>query len=132
VRAAHGERTLSAIQISMGNGRFYGGGLTVSDDAAIDDQQPDLCSFASRSLWRLIALLPALRMGKQRLLGEVTIMKAAELDVRTSRRLTVTADGEMASETPARLKVLPKALKVFVPEIAGPGVERDDDAAERR
>ena len=130
VRHPDGQVRLKAMQISVGNGRHFGGGLTISDDAAIDDQQLDLCSFAPRSLWRLAALLPALKLGKQRLLGEVTVLRSDSFEVETSRRLVVTTDGEVATETPARFALLPRALSVLVPESTGPGLEREIDQAE--
>ena len=37
---------VKTIQIAIGNGRYYGGGMAVTDDAAIDDQRLDLHSLA--------------------------------------------------------------------------------------
>jgi YegS/Rv2252/BmrU family lipid kinase len=129
IRSPDGSQRVHAIQISVGNGRSYGGGLTISDDAAIDDQQLDLYSFAPRSLWQLLVLLPALKLGKQRLVGEVTTMRAPAFEIETSRPLVVTTDGEVTTRTLARFEVLPRAISVFTPEAPGPGVERNDDAA---
>ena len=55
---------LHSIQIAVGNGRHYGGGLTVAADAAIDDHQLDLYSIGPASLARLILVAPALRTGR--------------------------------------------------------------------
>ena len=46
-----------AMQISVGNGRHYGGGMTIAANAAIDDGALDLVSVAPQRLWRLIVNL---------------------------------------------------------------------------
>jgi diacylglycerol kinase family enzyme len=44
------------------------------------------------------------------------VQRASALTLRTSRALDVSADGEIATRTPAEFDVVPKALPVFVSE----------------
>jgi diacylglycerol kinase (ATP) len=104
-----------SIQIAVGNGRYYGGGMNISHDAAIDDQRLDLYSIEPLSLWQLIKLAPALRAGHHRDLESVLVMQGRNIEVRTRRRKSVTTDGELSTRTPARFEVVPKALAVYVP-----------------
>ena len=63
----HDGRTerVRTIQVSVGNGRHYGGGMTVSEDARPDDGVLDVYSLEVTHWWRLVALLPWLRRGTQ-------------------------------------------------------------------
>jgi len=57
-----GHRTpIKTVQVSVGNGRFYGGGMTVEQRAAPDDGLLDVYSLELQHSWQLIALLPFLR-----------------------------------------------------------------------
>ena len=110
-------RRLRSIQLSVGNGRFYGGGMTVAEDAAIDDGQLDLYSLKPPgSLLRLLALLPAFRAGRHAGIEEVHTARARRIEVRTRRTMPINTDGELTTETPAVFEIVPKALSVFVPE----------------
>ena len=47
------------MQVSVGNGRFYGGGMTVEETATAEDGKLDFYSLEVDHWWRLLALLPA-------------------------------------------------------------------------
>jgi diacylglycerol kinase (ATP) len=108
-----------AIQITVGNGRHYGGGMTVAEDAAIDDQRLDVYCLKPSSFWTLLALFPALRYGRLRNRAPVLVWRGREVEIRTRRRLPVNTDGELTTRTPVLIKVAPRALSVFVPEPGG-------------
>lgn len=114
-----GERHfLRSIQLTVGNGRYYGGGMTVHAEAALDDQQLDVYSLRPQPLWRLTRLLPALRRGAHDEHEEVAVFHGRRIEVRTSRPRLVSADGELVSRTPAVYEVVPAALSVVVPRDA--------------
>ena len=106
---------LRAIQIAVGNGRHYGGGMTVAEDAAIDDEQLDIYVIKPLTFWALLALFPALRRGRLRGRQTVSVMHCREIEVRTRRPMPINTDGEVTTSTPAHFEVVPKALAVFVP-----------------
>jgi diacylglycerol kinase (ATP) len=54
---------VKTIQIAIGNGRYYGGGMAVTDDAAIDDQRLDLYSLELQHWWQALPLLWRLPRG---------------------------------------------------------------------
>jgi YegS/Rv2252/BmrU family lipid kinase len=103
------------IQLSVGNGRYYGGGMTVEETARADDGRLDVYSLEVPHWWHLIALAPRLRRGTQRRSKRVRAFPTVELTVRTPRRHEVNADGELVSSTPAHFRIIPKALEAFVP-----------------
>ena len=53
-------------QVSVGNGRFHGGGLTVAEDAAIDDGKLDIYLVYPGRVWQLVASLMHLKFGLKR------------------------------------------------------------------
>lgn len=109
---------LRSIQITVGNGRHYGGGMTVHVDATLDDQRLHVYSLPPQSLWRLGRLLPALRRGTLERHEDVAVLDGQRIEIRTRRPRMISADGELISRTPAHYEVVPAALAVIVPEQA--------------
>jgi YegS/Rv2252/BmrU family lipid kinase len=120
LRGPNGATRFRTLQLAVGNGRFYGAGMTVAPDARIDDGQLDLYSLETTRLWRLAVLAPAIRSGRHHAAPEVRSEKGAWFEVVTSRPRHINVDGEIRGMTPARFTVKPQALEVFVPEEASP------------
>lgn len=110
-----------SIQITVGNGRHYGGGMTVAPDARIDDHYLDLYSLAPQPWWRLLQLTHALRRGTHGAQQGVLLRHGRRFEVHTRRRMPVVTDGELTTHTPARFDVVPAALQVLVPPTRQPG-----------
>ncbi|MEG4286743.1 lipid kinase [Microcoleus sp. A006_D1] len=106
---------VKTIQIAIGNGRYYGGGMTVAEDATIDDRRLDLYSLETKSWWEIIALLPAMRQGNHSSWPNVRALHAQEIEVYTSKRRRINTDGEITTHTPAKFRVIPQALAVIAP-----------------
>jgi len=51
----------AVYQVSVGNGRYHGGGLTVAEDAAIDDSKLDLYLVYPGRFWQLFASIMHLK-----------------------------------------------------------------------
>lgn len=105
-----------SIEIAVGNGRHYGGGMTIAADATITDDHLYLYSIKPVGLWNMIRLAPALRMGPQRSEEAIELLKAREISIRTRRPMEVYADGESMTHTPVQFRVLVNALLVYAPE----------------
>ena len=106
--------------MSVGNGRFHGGGLTVADHAAIDDGTFDLYLVRPGAVWQLLACATHLRFGfaKPDLLKRGT---ASARDLAHGRRhRPINVDGELDGATPATFELLPGALTVIVPRALPP------------
>lgn len=116
---------LRSMQITVGNGRHHGDGLTVAEHASISDHMLHLYSLQPMSIWKLLALIPALRQGRQHRSDRVDTLDGKEIEIRTEHPMRVIADGEFSTHTPARIRLLPDALSVFTPmapdEAMGPG-----------
>ncbi|KQT58636.1 lipid kinase [Methylobacterium sp. Leaf456] len=108
---------VTTIQASVGNGRHYGGGMTVQEDATVDDGKLDFYSLEVDHWWRLVALLPALRRGTHGQAEDVRTFETTELKLTTRKPRAVNTDGELTTWTPAHFKVVPKAVRVLAPPI---------------
>jgi YegS/Rv2252/BmrU family lipid kinase len=107
---------VKTLQIAVGNGRYYGGGMAVAHDADVDDQRLDLYSLEVEHWWEVIFALPALRNGTQFLLPNVRTIEAQEIKVFTRKTRSINTDGEITTQTPAHFRLIPHALSVFVPK----------------
>lgn len=106
---------IKTVQVSVGNGRFYGGGMTVEQRAAPDDGLLDVYSLELRHSWQLIALLPFLRRGTHGRWRNVRAFSTTELTIETRRPHYINADGEIVGQTPAHFRLLARALRVYAP-----------------
>jgi len=106
---------LRAIQITVGNGRYYGGGSAVAHNAAIDDHQLALYALKPQNAWTLLLSLPALRKGRHEELERVLFLHGARFEIRTEKQMAINTDGELTRKTPARFSVIESALRVFTP-----------------
>ena len=128
VRVAVGQRRFSALirvgntvhrvrtlQITVGNGRFYGGGLSIGADARIDDHMLDVLSLEPSSRWSLLRMAPVFAAGEPGADADVRTVRAPVVEVVTREALSVSADGEIVTVTPARFSVLADAITVYTP-----------------
>lgn len=104
-----------SLQITIANGVHYGGGMTISKDARLDDGFLDVLSIAPLSAWRLFMKGPALRSGDMDDAPELRTFRASRVSVRTRRPMNVTADGEQVTQTPVECHTIAGTLRVFAP-----------------
>jgi diacylglycerol kinase (ATP) len=106
---------IRTLQVSVGNGKHYGGGMTVEETATADDGALDFYSLEVDHWWRLLRLLPALRAGTHGRWDDVRAFRTTEVTIRTSRPRDVNTDGELTTKTPAHFRIRPKAIRVYAP-----------------
>ncbi len=116
IRSAEDRARVVTLQVAVGNGRFYGGGNVIRADATIQDRNLDLYSLEMTRAWKLAMMARSFRVGEHGAWREVRQVRAEEFDVITRRAMPVNADGEIITRTPAHFRVLPKAVRVFVPK----------------
>lgn len=115
IESAEGVVETHSLQIAVGNGRSYGGGLTIAVDAAIDDGRLDLYSIELPQPWKLLGVLWRLRTGWMEPSPYLRTLSGAEFRITTRRPRPVSADGEIVTHTPARFCVARRRVRVFVP-----------------
>jgi YegS/Rv2252/BmrU family lipid kinase len=105
--------SVKTIQITICNGRYYGSGLVVAEDAQIDDQRLDLYCIEIRHWWEMLRVLPAMLRGKTA--QGIHTLQGQDIEIVTRKPRPIDTDGELTTHTPASFRVLPHALRVFVP-----------------
>lgn len=115
IATAEQSTKVKTVQIAVGNGRYYGGGLAVAADAQITDERLDLYSLELQHGWQMVTLLPALWRGAQATVPQVRTLQGREFYVSTRRPRPINTDGEITTFTPAHFRMISKGLSVFVP-----------------
>jgi diacylglycerol kinase (ATP) len=114
------------IQLTVANGRFYGGGATAHASACIDDGLLDVLLLLPRPLHHYVVRLARLKRGAHGG-GPIVTYRGERLSLETRRPRDISTDGEASTATPAVFRVYKRALNVFTPH--GPAQERTHRAA---
>lgn len=104
-----------SMHVSIGNGIHYGGGMTISKDAKLDDGLLRVISIRPQTFLSLLTYGPSMRTGDIEDDENVQTFGGRTVIVRTRRPVDVTADGELVTRTPAECRSLRRALRVFAP-----------------
>ena len=110
------EEEVSFSILSIGNGRYIGGGMKAVPDAELDDGLFDVvtvCPVRKPTIALLIAFYIA---GKHISIGLGRLRRCRKLSIRRPG-MTLNLDGELFSADSARFELLPSALCVRVPGI---------------
>ena len=105
---------VKTVQISVGNGHYYGAGLSVEEMASIDDGMLDVYSLEFPP-WKLALVYPAFRRGMQKRWRDVRTFSCSSVEIRTKRPQPINTDGELTTATPGHFSVLRSAVTVYVP-----------------
>ncbi|MGB4394781.1 MAG: diacylglycerol kinase family protein [Tepidanaerobacteraceae bacterium] len=99
--------------VAVANGQYFGGGMKISPDSAIDDGLFDICLLGDISRLEIIKFLPRVFSGSHKEHKAFEVMRGKEVKIEFETPRLVQTDGEIIGYTPARFSVLPKALKVI-------------------
>jgi diacylglycerol kinase (ATP) len=103
---------LDATMVSVGNTRFYGGGIPICPDADPGDGLLDVTVVGKVSRRHLLRILPTLRSGAHVNHPAVTTLRAASVRVGAANGWIAYADGERIQPLPADIACVPGALTV--------------------
>lgn len=106
---------VKTLQIAVGNGRHYGGGMVVEQGAEINDGQLDLYSLEFKAVWKLLTIAGSFPTGRHGLSPEVRTLRGRQFKIATRRPRPINMDGELLGATPAVVTVHPAALRMIVP-----------------
>lgn len=105
---------LSGYTVAVANAPYHGGGMRVAPQARLDDGLLDVVMIGEVSKPAFVAQLPRVFRGTHLRGARVSIVRAAEVEIRASRPTVMYADGEPLTALPVRLRVRPGALRVLV------------------
>ncbi len=108
-------REFTGYTVAAANNKAYGGGMLLAPDALLDDGMLDVVMTGDVGKLRFLANLPKVFKGTHVDNEEVTVLRAAEVEIRADRPFAVYADGDHLADLPATVRVLPRALGVIAP-----------------
>lgn len=103
-------------QISVCNGKHYGAGMVIKEDASLDDQKLHCLSTEVKKWWQGFFLIPSFMRGRYRQDQEVSLVEGREIRIETRRTFHVDVDGDIKTTTPVTFKVIPKILNLMIPK----------------
>ncbi len=96
------------------NAPFYGSGIKIAPDAIVDDGVLDVCIVADVSHWTVLRMFLRAYSGAHVGHSAVRVVQTRTLQIESDDSLWIFADGEPMCEVPAKIEVVPSALKVKV------------------
>lgn len=95
------------------NSGFYGHGLHVAPDAAVDDGLLDIVIIRHAPKRLFFAVMRELPRGTHVSRPQVEVLRGREVRIEADREIPFGADGELLGMLPAKIRVLPGALRVI-------------------
>lgn len=118
-----GPRDFAGYAVVVANSAYFGGGMKVAPSALIDDGQLELVLMRHGPKAAFIRALTKIKDGSHIELDQVSVEQVTEVTLTIDRAIPVAADGETLSfaaplpaGTPLRIRALPRALTVIVPQ----------------
>jgi YegS/Rv2252/BmrU family lipid kinase len=103
------------LQIGVGNGHYYGGGMVVAPAAKPDDGLLDVYVIEHRRWRKLLPIAAALKTGDYIHRAGVHYYRTTAVALRTNRPIDVDVDGDPDGTTPQRFSIACAALRVLAP-----------------
>ncbi len=125
------EHALYGYTVSVANASMHGGGMLIAPDASLEDGQFDVVMIADLPKRRFLRLLPTVFRGEHVQQDEVRILRGSTVELSADRPFTIYADGDPLAVLPARLQVLPGAVRVMVRSPVSAVAVMDPQVAER-
>lgn len=108
------EQRLDAMMVAVGNGPSFGGGLRITEGAALDDGLLDVVAILPMSKTQLVRTYPKLFKGTHVQHPQYRHWAARTITV-AAPGIVAYADGERIGALPLTVEIVPQALRVLVP-----------------
>jgi YegS/Rv2252/BmrU family lipid kinase len=114
------ETNLASVNLCVCNSRYFGGGMKIAPAASITDGLFEVVNIGDVKALKVLANLPRLYSGTHTRMEEVSATQARTIEVSAAdgSPMPLETDGEVVGTLPARYELIPKALKIRVPEEA--------------
>jgi diacylglycerol kinase (ATP) len=111
-----GERhVFCGYNIVAANSGFYGNGLHIAPEAAVDDGVLDVVAIEHMPKRRFATVMKEVEHGTHVHRPEVTVRRGREVEIRADRPLPAYGDGESLADLPITVSIRPAGLAVLRP-----------------
>jgi diacylglycerol kinase (ATP) len=104
------------LQVAVGNGKFYGGGMIVAPGSGMDDKSLDVYAIQLGRHRDMFGVARYLKSGDFIRNESVSQYRTGRVRLETDPQMSVNIDGELVAMTPQDFSVAENALKVLVPQ----------------
>ena len=120
-RITSGDKKMNASLVVVGRTKNYGGPFKITTNADLFEDRFELMALTTRSGFRYLSYLPTLWMGRLREAEGVHFWKANTVLCEPLDQDPVYAqvDGEPLARLPVEFKIVPRALRLLVPQNSG-------------
>jgi diacylglycerol kinase (ATP) len=115
------------LQVAVGNGRFYGGGMIVGLESGIDDKTLDVYAIDLGRHRDLLGAARYLKSGDFIKTDGVHNFRTPRVRLETGPDLPINIDGEVVTRTPQDFSVAQNALNVIVPQDSAAASNDNDE-----
>jgi len=98
------------------NGSYYGGGMRAAPSAEMDDGEIDFYLVDWLPRRKILKFFPLFQRGEHQSMKEVSLSRGTKAIVESDRPFPVNIDGETSIETRITVDLLPKYIKVLIPQ----------------
>ena len=107
-------QSIDATFAAIGKGSLYGGGLSVTPRARLDQPEFEICVMSARTRLRYLRLLPTVvRGGITKDIADVRFIRTTH--ARVTGNVAVQVDGELIGRPPMTFDSVPEPLRIIVP-----------------
>jgi YegS/Rv2252/BmrU family lipid kinase len=107
---------VTGYTVAAANNKTYGGGMMAAPDAELDDGLLDVGATGNVGRLRFLQGLSRIFEGEHIETLEVRVWRVPEVRIEADRPFRVYADGDPITDLPAKVSVLPRALRVIAPQ----------------
>jgi diacylglycerol kinase (ATP) len=119
IRSEGGNYSGDVLFLGLGNAPSYGAGLKLTPRARMDDGLVDVCVVPFIPKLELLRWLPAVFTGAHLRHPRIQYFQCRRLEILGPASVEFFGDGEFMQTLPATVEVVPRALRVIVPQVPG-------------
>lgn len=108
-------KTFDVASAVIANGHYYGGTFVCAPNARLWDPTLHVCLFLGGGAIRTLRYAVWLALGRLDRLPDVMVVSATAIEVETVDHGPVQGDGDVLAHLPARISLIPDALRLMVP-----------------
>ncbi len=102
------------LSISIGNGKFSGGGMMQTPNAVIDDGYLDVTIYSDMPKYKIVTNVNRLYNSKILKIKGVRTYRTKSFTIESDHKIFAETDGELIGSTPYEISIIPRALNVIV------------------
>lgn len=111
--------------VVVSNIQLYGGVMAIGAKACVNDGKLDVCIFKGDGFFTFVQHAVKVLVRRHLQDPKVEYYQCSEIAIESARKLPVHIDGDLFTQTPVAIRVVPSSLKVIVPEM---GLLQHNDA----